>query len=259
MTESRIATPIGGQMTPAGMLKLKRWNSPTIYNGWEMICATDRTQGTTNLEETRDFMPMLGPMVGRAVTVKIETTNRNNLTQRKSAWDDWLQFVSELPGPKIVVMQDIDVQPGIGSFWGEVSANMHRSLGCVGAIIDGAIRDVDEMTNAGFKAIARRLCVGHLYAWPVEWGTSVRVFGATVDTGMLMHADKHGFIGIETGNESALLDAVRAMDDNECNTVIPAARFTWNKDFATVLHERQQANARFRSASAQIGNGSAEW
>lgn len=254
-TAQRGNTRIG----PADMLKLKRWNTPTIYNGWEMISSTERTSGTINMEETRDFMPLFGPMVGRAVTVKIETTNHNNPTLRKAAWDDWLAFVADLPGPKIVVMQDVDTRPGIGSFWGEVSANMHRSLGCVGAIVDGAIRDVDEMTNAGFKALARRLCVGHLYAWPVQWGTSVDVFGATVETGMLMHADKHGFIGIPDRDEQALLAAVRAMDDNECDTVIPAARFTWSKNYPAILDERQEAASRFRATSAQIGTGSAEW
>ena len=57
----------------------------------------------------------------------------------------------------------------IGSAWGEVNSNVHRALGCVGTITDGAIRDVDEMTNAGFKALARRLCVGHAYSVPVRW------------------------------------------------------------------------------------------
>ena len=58
-------------------------------------------------------------------------------------------------------VQDLDKPRAIGSFWGEVNSNIHRALGCVGTITDGAIRDVDEMTNAGFKALARRLCVGH--------------------------------------------------------------------------------------------------
>ena len=63
------------------------------------------------------------------------------------------------PGPKIVVIQDLDKPEVLGSFWGEVNASVHRALGCVGTITDGAIRDVDEMTAAGFKAIARR------FAW----------------------------------------------------------------------------------------------
>ena len=54
-------------------------------------------------------------------------------------------------GPKIVVVQDLDKPKVGGSFWGEVTSNMHRALGCVGTITDGSIRDLDEMTNAGFK------------------------------------------------------------------------------------------------------------
>ena len=30
------------------------------------------------------------------------------------------------------------------------------------------LRDVDEMTDAGFKAVARRMCVGHSHSWPIR-------------------------------------------------------------------------------------------
>ena len=69
---------------------------------------------------------------------------------------------------KIVIVQDLDY-PFIGSFWGEVNSNIHKALGCVGTITHGAVRDVDEMTNAGFKAIAARMCVGHIWNHPVKW------------------------------------------------------------------------------------------
>ena len=29
-------------------------------------------------------------------------------------------------------------------------------------------RDVDEMTDVGFKAVARQLCVGHAHSWPIR-------------------------------------------------------------------------------------------
>jgi 4-hydroxy-4-methyl-2-oxoglutarate aldolase len=64
--------------------------------------------------------------------------------------------VTAPPGPKIVVAQDLDQPRTVGAFWGEVNSNMHRALGCVGTITDGGIRDLDEMTNAGVKALARR-------------------------------------------------------------------------------------------------------
>jgi regulator of RNase E activity RraA len=77
-----------------------------------------------------------------------------------------------------------------------VNANIHKALGCVGTIVDGAIRDQDEMTNAGFKALARRLCVGHAHSWPVRWGSEVEGFGRRIKPGQLVHADKHGFLAI---------------------------------------------------------------
>ena len=39
------------------LLQLKRWNTPTIYNGWEQITKRDPAADGFNLEETRDFMP----------------------------------------------------------------------------------------------------------------------------------------------------------------------------------------------------------
>jgi regulator of RNase E activity RraA len=78
-------------------------------------------------------------------------------------------------------------KPGvIGSFWGEVNSNVHRSLGCVGTISDGAIHDLEEMTNAGFKAIARRLCVGHAHVVPIRWNCPLQVFGQDIFPGQLI-------------------------------------------------------------------------
>ena len=143
------------------LLKLKRWNTPTIYNGWEQITKHDITRGCINEEETRDFMPQMGPMVGYAVTVVFEPSVKQHRTDHPDAWLRYREYIAVVPGPKIVVVQDLDKPRCVGAFWGEVNSNTHKALGCVGTITDGAIRDVDEMTNAGFKGIARRMCVGH--------------------------------------------------------------------------------------------------
>jgi regulator of RNase E activity RraA len=205
-------------------LQLKRWNTPTIYNGWEQITQLDAAAPVTNLEETTDFMPQMGPMVGYAVTLLIQPSNAQHKTNLPNAWSDYRAYLASQAGPKIVMVQDLDRPSVIGSFWGEVNANVHRALGCVGAVVDGAIRDVDEMTNAGFKALARRLCVGHAHSTPVRWGCDVEVFGTQIKPGQLIHADKHGFIAIPPGEEPRLLEASMQMDKNECTTVIAAAR-----------------------------------
>src|ERR1700691_4954107 len=157
----------------ADLLQLKRWNTPTIYNGWEQITKHNPGRDAFNLEDLRDFMPQMGPMVGYAVTVIIQPGEKSHRVNNPGGWTDYRKYVAGQGGPKIVVVQDLDKPATYGAFWGEVNSNIHRAMGCVGTITDGAIRDIDEMSNAGFKALARRLCVGHAFSPPVRWGGPV--------------------------------------------------------------------------------------
>lgn len=238
------------------LLQLKRWNTPTIYNGWEQITRHDIARSGFNIEETRDFMPQMGPMVGYAITVKIEPSNPKHKQNPKPGY---FEYVASQPGPKIVVVQDLDKPLVLGSLWGEVNSNRHRALGCVGTITDGAIRDVDEMTNAGFKALARRLCVGHAHVTPVQWNCEVEVFGTTVQPGQLIHADKHGFMVIPPEDEAGLLEAAVFMDQNETNTVIPAARRSSGKTTDELLAAFATAGRAFRAATEERFGKKGEW
>ncbi len=240
------------------LLKLKRWNTPTVYNGWEQITSHDVTCSAWNEEETRDFMPQMGPMVGRAVTLVIEPSNASHKA-RADAWDAYRAYVAAASGPTIVVVQDLDKPRTVGSFWGEVNANVHRALGCVGTITDGAIRDLDEMTNAGFKAIARRLCVGHAHVVPLRWGEAVTVFGRRIEPGQLIHADKHGFLAIPPEDEPRLLEAATFMDANECNTIITAARGSAGQNREATLASLSDASRRFGDAARERFARKSEW
>jgi regulator of RNase E activity RraA len=115
--------------------------------------------------------------------------------------------------------------------------------------VDGAIRDLDEMRNAGFKALARQLCVSHAYSWPVKWGCDVHVFGCQVRPGQLIHADKHGFMAIPPEDEAGLLEATKYMDDNECNTVIAAARSASGMSTDSMLAAFDEASGAFARAA----------
>lgn len=241
--------------------KLSRWNTPTIYNGWETLSSHDRLGGFVNLEETRDIMPEMGPMVGYAVTVVVEPGNSRHPQENPEAWDQYRRYVAEIPGPKIVVVQDLDKPATLGSFWGEVNAGAHHALGCVGTITDGAVRDTDEMHAVGFKALARRLCVGHAYSWPVRWNCAVDVFGCTVQPGALIHADKHGFIVIPEDDQERILEAALFMDNNECDTMISASRAVAGRGMSVeqILKRQAQAEERFRARAQDKFHRKAEW
>jgi len=225
-------------------LKLKRWNTPTIANALEQISRSNPLE-IVNLEETKDFSPEMGPMVGRVMTVTISGSNPAPKHEQPSNFILYREYLASIPGPKIVVVKDIDQPRCYGSIWGEVGANIARSLGCVGTITDGAIRDLDEMKNAGFKALARRLAVSHAHCWPLSWGGEVEVFGTKVRHGQLIHADKHGFIVIPSDAEDRLVEAARFMDDAECDTVIASGRHVSGKTTDEMLEQMRTAAEQF--------------
>ena len=64
----------------------------------------------------------MGPMVGYAVTVVIQPSHQGHRVDQPNANGDYRRYVASLPGPKIVVVQDLDKPQVIGSLWGEVNA-----------------------------------------------------------------------------------------------------------------------------------------
>jgi 4-hydroxy-4-methyl-2-oxoglutarate aldolase len=241
------------------LLELKRWNTPTIYNGWEMVTKHNTAKECFNHEALTDYMPQMGPMVGYAITVKFEPSNPEHPKKNIDACSDYRRYVASVPGPKIVIVEDMDKPETVGAFWGEVNSNIHRALGCVGTITDGAIRDVDEMCNTGFKALARRLCVGHAYSYPVQWNCPVEVFGTTIKPGQLIHADKHGFLVIPDEDQESLLEASRFMDSNECKTLIPAARSTIGLSIEEILQQIDHASEQFGKNVSEKFTRQGEW
>ena len=189
----------------------------------------------------------------------IEPSNKEHPRRNPKAWSEYRRYVASVPGPKIVVVQDLDKPGTFGSFWGEVNSNIHKALGCVGTITDGGIRDLDEMRDIGYKAISRRLCVGHAYVHPIRWNCQVNVFGRTVSPGQLIHADKHGFLVIPRQDQGQLLEAARFMDANERETMIAAARNVSDMSIEEKLRAIDTACDKFnKNTEARFGR-KGEW
>ena len=109
------------RLSHSELLQLGRWNTPSVYNGWEAITKQDR-RTHWNLEETRDFMLQMGPMVGYALTVVIEPGNPEHPKNNPAGWSEYREYVASVGGPKIIVVQDLDKPKVVGSFRGEVNS-----------------------------------------------------------------------------------------------------------------------------------------
>jgi regulator of RNase E activity RraA len=96
----------------------------------------------------------------------------------------------------VVVMQDVDQKPGTGAFLGVVHVNILKALGCVGAITNGAARELPAIEASGFQVFAGRLAISRAYVHIVEFGGPVEVGGLKIQPGDLLHGDRHGIISI---------------------------------------------------------------
>jgi regulator of RNase E activity RraA len=109
---------------------------------------------------------------------------------------DWWKHITSVPSPRVVVMQDIDPEPGTGAFLGMVHVNILKALGCVGAVTNGAARELTGIESSGFQVFAGRLAISRAYVHIVEFGGPVEVGGLKIQPGDLIHGDRHGIITI---------------------------------------------------------------
>ena len=184
---SQPAGPLSGDELSA----LKRYDAPTVANAIETFNVRSRSQGFMR-PEIRCIFPEMGVMVGYAVTAKIVATSAPAAGEKIASNFDWWDFIQTVPRPRVIVIQDLDNPPCVGSFWGEVQSNIHKALGCAGTVTDGGVRDLNEVGPLGFHFFARDVIVSHAYVRMVEFGTPVEVGGMTVHSGHLIHADRHG-------------------------------------------------------------------
>lgn len=121
-------------------------------------------------------------MVGRALTV--QTCN-----------GDWAKPVEAIdaasPGDVIVV----DVGGAPIAVWGELASNSAMQMGVRGVVIDGAIRDIDDIIDLGFPSFSRSVapCAGEAKGWG-GIGIEITVGGARVRTGDWIIGDESGLI-----------------------------------------------------------------
>lgn len=178
-------------LTQEEMDALLAWPVPAISNAIELFNIRPRNQGFM-LPEIQCRFPQMKPMIGYAVTGIITADSPEG--QRVSS-PDWWAEIQKYPEPRVAVLHDIDY-PVVGSFWGEVNANIHKALGCVATVTDGSVRDLDEVEETGFQFFSSCVNVSHAYVHMIDFGSAVKVGNLIVKPGDLIMGDKHGVISI---------------------------------------------------------------
>jgi regulator of RNase E activity RraA len=186
----------------ADLERLKQWDTATICNGLELIYPERRGIGFTTrqmIASDQSLPPMVG--LARVGTMRAKEAPRGAVASRL----DWYDYVAEAELPTVVVVQDLDDQPGSGAIWGEVHSNVHQALGALGCVTNGSFRD-REMLAPGFQILAGNIGPSHIHSHFVDFGKPVNVFGMVTAHDDVVHGDYQGAVVIPA-------DAVRKLPD----------------------------------------------
>ena len=121
--------------------------------------------------------------------------------------DAQVESFAKIPGPPVVVFQDLD-EPTAAASFGEVMCTTYKTFGAVGLVTSGAARDLDQVRAIGFPAFSNGVNPSHGYGHIVDVMIPVHVGGVTVLPGDLLHGDCNGVTTIPNAIASELVDIV---------------------------------------------------
>ncbi len=181
--------------------RLGQFDTPTVCNAIELFDVRPRHTGYMN-SSIRACFPEFPPMVGFALTSTFRSQQAPPSGSSYSGLEGQLALFDQLPGPPVVIFQDLDT-PSAAATFGEVMCTTYQQFGAKGLITSGTGRDLDQVRALGFPAFTSGACSAHGYCHILEAGIQISVGGITVCQGDLLHGDCNGVstIPIEIASE----------------------------------------------------------
>lgn len=167
------------------------------------------------------------PMAGTAVTVR--TRGGDNLTMLRSL--DYCR-----PGDVLVIDAGGDITNAV---IGGILTFAAASLGVVGVVLDGAIRDVAEIRERTFPVYARG--VNHRGPYkdgPGEINVPVSIGGMVVNPGDIVVGDQDGLLAFAPAEAPLLIEKGAAQLRKEEQTMQAIREGRWDRSFVDALEAR---------------------
>lgn len=192
---------------------LAAYDTPTVCNAIELFDVRPRNSGYMNAS-IRACFPQLPPMVGFALTSTFRSQQPPLSGGAYGGLFEQLERFSELPGPPVIVFQDLD-EPTCAATFGEVMCTMYKSFGAAGLITSGAGRDLDQVRAIDFPAFTSGTICSHGYCHVPQINVAVTVGGIVIEPGMLLHGDCNGVTTIPQEIADEIPDACRELMNAE--------------------------------------------
>lgn len=189
----------------ADLKALRQYDTPTICNVVELFDLRPRNTGYMD-QRIRACYPKLPPMVGYASTATFRSAAPPAAGNVYSGLSEQVESFAKLPGPAVVVFQDLD-SPVASATFGEVMCTTYQAFGAAGLITSGAARDLDQVEALRFPCFADGVISAHGYCHIISVNVPVHVGGVMIQPGDLLHGDCNGVTAIPNQIASAVVQA----------------------------------------------------
>ncbi len=194
------------RVIPAADLELlRKFDTPTVCNVVELFDQRPRNAGYMDAR-IQCCYPKLPPMVGYASTATFRSAAAPRASNVYAGLGDQVASFAQLPGPAVVVFQDLD-DPVAAATFGEVMCTTYKAFGAAGLITSGAARDLDQVEALHFPCFANGTICAHGYPNIVQINVPVGAGGVMVHPGDLLHGDRNGVTTIPNELASAVAHA----------------------------------------------------
>jgi regulator of RNase E activity RraA len=200
-------------ITPETLNKLAKFDTPTICNVIELFDVRPRDAGYMDGRIRANF-PELPPMVGFAATAGFRSGAPPAEGDAYGSFADQVETFAELPGPAVVVFQDLD-DPPVGATFGEVMCSVYRAFGSTGLVTSGGGRDLEQVRALDYPVFTAATICSHAYCHILHIGLPVRVGGLVVNQGDLLHGDANGVTSIPLQIATEVADVADEFVDAE--------------------------------------------
>lgn len=206
------------QVAPNIIHLLQRNDTCAVANAIETFNVRMRNEGYVQ-RDAHCIYPDMPPVAGYAITGRIRTNAPPIAGLCYYHRQDFWEYVSRFPSPKIVVLEDMDREPGIGALFGEIHARISKALGCVAYLTNGAVRDVQGVKAAGLQCFAGHVSLSHSYAHITEFGEPIEIGGLKISPGDLLQGDEHGIQQIPLEIAEGLPGALAKISSHEAELI----------------------------------------
>src|SRR5436305_3759606 len=184
---------------------LRKYDTPTVCNVVELFDLYSRTAGYMD-GRIQACYPKLPPMVGFASTATFRSAAPPKAGNVYGSLDQQLESFGSLPGPPVIVFQDLD-SPVAAATFGEIMCTTYKRFGAVGLITSGAGRDLDQVEGLQFPCFTNGTICAHGYCHILQKHVPVHIGGVAIYPGDLLHGDCNGVTTIPLDIASAVAHA----------------------------------------------------